>query len=110
MSGVQVKYSMVIDARPEELYAVLSDYHVGHPAILPRPPFTDLVVEKGGKGAGTVILSHVKMFGRTTSYHQEVSEPEPGRVLVEKDMDTGQYSKFTLDPLNAGKQTRVTIF
>jgi hypothetical protein len=110
MSGIQVEYSMVVDALPEAIYAVLSDYRVGHPAILPRPPFTELTVEKGGKGAGTVVMTRVKVFGRTTSYHQVVSEPEPGRVLMEKDMDTEQYSTFTLDPLDGGKQTRVTIF
>ena len=110
MSGIQAEYSTVIDARPEEIYAVLSDYRVAHPAILPKPPFTELTVEKGGQGAGTVVMSRVKVFGREMSYHQVVSEPEPGRVLMEKDMDTGQYSSFTLDPLNGGKQTRVTIF
>src|SRR5258708_38211162 len=110
MSGIQAEYSTVIDARPEEIYAVLSDYRVGHPAILPKPPFTEYAVEKGGQGAGTIVMSRVKVFGREMSYHQVVSEPEPGRVLMEKDMDTGQYSSFTLDPLNGGKQTRVTIF
>src|SRR5258708_23547958 len=109
MSGVQVKYSMVIDARPEEIYAVLTDYRVGHPAILPRPPFTELTVEKGGQGAGTVVMTRVKVFGRESSYQEVISEPEPGRVLLEKDMDTAQFSSFTLDPLNGNTKTRVTI-
>lgn len=110
MSVIHAEYSTVIDANAKDIYAVLADYHVGHAAILPRPPFTDLIVEKGGIGAGTVLTTRVKAYGRIMSYHQVVSEPEPGRVIMEKDMDTAQYSMFTLDPLNGGKQTRVTIF
>ncbi len=45
----------VINARPETIYAVISDYYVGHTAILPEPYFTDMTVEKGRTGAGTVI-------------------------------------------------------
>jgi hypothetical protein len=109
MSMIRSEASAVIDARPEELYAVVSDYRVGHPAILPKPYFTELTVEKGGQGAGTVIRTRMKVFGREYAFHQAVTEPEPGRVLVETDMDTGQFSSFTFEPLNAGKQTRVTI-
>ncbi len=109
MSMIHSEASAVIDARPEELYAVVSDYHVGHPAILPKPYFTELTVEKGGQGEGTIIRTRLKAFGREFSFHQVVTEPEPGRLLVETDMDTGQFSSFTFEPLNGGKQTRVTI-
>jgi hypothetical protein len=109
MNDILVETSDVIDARPEEIYAVISDYRVGHPAILPKPYFTNLTVESGGQGAGTVVHTHMKIFGQAFYYHQVVSEPEPGRVLVETDMNTGQFSSFTLEPLNNGQQTRVTI-
>lgn len=110
MSSIQVETSHVIDARPEDIYAVISDYRVGHPAILPKPYFSELTIEQGGQGAGTVIRFHVTIWGQTLPYHQRVSEPEPGRVLRETDIETGQYSQFTLEPLNGGQQTRVTIF
>jgi len=105
---IRADASYVINARPEEIYAVISDYHVGHPAILPKG-FTGLIVEKGGKGAGTLVLTKLTVYGKEYTYHQLVSEPEPGRVLVETDIDTGQFSSFTLDPVNGGAQTRVTI-
>lgn len=104
----QVEASAVIDARPEDIYAVISDYHVGHPAIVPKPYFEEIKVEKGGQGAGTVIRLKMKIFGQEYNYHQIVTEPEPGRVLVETDINTGQYSKFIVEPV--GKQTQVTIF
>jgi hypothetical protein len=82
---------------------------VGHQAIVPKPYFSELTVEQGGQGAGTIIRFTATVFGKTDHYHQLVTEPEPGRVLVETDIETGQYSKFTLEPLNDGTQTRVTI-
>jgi hypothetical protein len=109
MNTIHAEVSDVIDARPEQVYAVLADYGGAHKAILPQPYFTDLTIEEGGHGAGTVYRLRVNVWGREFKYHHQVSEPEPGRVLVEADMDTTQYSSFTLDPVNGGSQTRVTI-
>jgi Polyketide cyclase / dehydrase and lipid transport len=106
---LEIESSRVIDAAPADIYAVIADYNVGHQAILPRKYFTELVVEKGGTGAGTVTRLTMKVMGKEFKYHQIVSEPESGRVIKEADMDTPQYSTFTFDPVNGGKQTRVTI-
>jgi hypothetical protein len=106
---VHVEATHIVDARPEEVYAIVSDYRVGHPAILPREYFTGLEVEKGGQGAGTIVRGSLKVFGKEYGFHQQVSEPEPGRLIEEIDIETGQYTSFTFEPLNGGKQTRVTI-
>jgi hypothetical protein len=37
-----------------------------------------------------------------------VSEPDPGRVLAERELDGSTATTFTLEPI-AGNQTRVTI-
>jgi hypothetical protein len=110
MNWIHAEVSQVIDARPEEVHAVVRDYNVGHPAILPKEFFTKgLTVDKGGVGAGTVLHSSVTVMGREFPFRQIVSEPEPGRVIVETDLDTGQYTRFIFEPLNSGRQTRVTI-
>ena len=106
---IYIEATDVINARPEDVYAVLRDYRVGHPAIIPRPPFTNLTVEKGGVGAGTIVNTDMVVWGRKFHYHQEVTEPEPGRVLVETSTDQDQGTKFVLEPLNNGTQTRLTI-
>jgi hypothetical protein len=62
MGLMRVQSSAVIPARPEAIYAVLADYREAHPAILPKPYFTELKVEEGGQGAGTVI--HVSFLRR----------------------------------------------
>jgi hypothetical protein len=107
---LHVEMSHIIDASPEQLYAIVRDYHVGHPAILPKEYFTKgLTVEQGGVGAGTVIRTSVTMWGNEYPFRSIVSEPEPGRLLVETDTETGQYTNFVFEPLNGGRQTRVTF-
>jgi hypothetical protein len=49
---ITISASAVVDAPAVTVYGVLADYHEGHPSILPRPPFGELVVESGGTGAG----------------------------------------------------------
>lgn len=108
MSSIHAEASAVIDARPETIYNVLRDYRVGHPAILPKPYFHEFKLLKGGFGAGTEYHLTMKVYGRTFTCQQRISEPEPGRVILETDIHTGQFSRFTLDPVEGGK-TRVTI-
>jgi hypothetical protein len=108
MAAIDVEFGRVVNARPEVIWKVIADYRVGHPAILP-PPFTSLTVESGGFGAGTVVWTKLRVFGRDVTYHQRITEPEPGRLLLETDVDTGQWSSFRLEPVGGGAQTRVTI-
>jgi hypothetical protein len=100
--------SRLIPARPEVLYEILADYRSGHPRILPEPPFRSLVVERGGRGAGTLIRVEMKLLGRTRSFRAAISEPEPGRVLVE-DNDTGYRTTFSVEPREGGAGALVTI-
>jgi hypothetical protein len=109
MSNIHVEMSRVINATPAAVHAVISDYHVGHPAILPKPYFKNLMVKKGGKGAGTEMTFDMEVFGSKRTFHQTVSEPEPGRVLVETEVDGSVVTKFFFDPVEDGTRCRVTI-
>ncbi len=106
---LHIEESQIIDSDPKELYSVIRDYQVGHQAILPKPYFSALTIEQGGQGAGTIISGSLTAFGTSYPLHQMVSEPEPGHVLMETDIENGQYTTFTFEPLNSGTQTRVTI-
>jgi hypothetical protein len=68
-----------------------------------------LEVESGGFGAGTVIRFSMTVLGISQQFHMIVSEPEPGRILKESDPHSGQWSSFTIDPVNGGYQSQVTI-
>jgi ribosome-associated toxin RatA of RatAB toxin-antitoxin module len=109
MSQVHVEVSRIIDATPQTLHNVVADYKVGHPAILPRPYFQDLIVEKGGYGTGSVLEVHMKVFGIKRSFRQSVTEPEPGRVIMESNIGDDLVTTFTFEPLQNGTQTKVTI-
>ena len=63
----------------------------------------------GGVGAGTIVHSDTVVWGRKFHYRQEVTEPEPGHILVETSTDQDQGTKFVLERLNNGTQTRLTI-
>lgn len=108
MSAYRVSVSQIIDAPAETIYAILSDYHTGHPSILPRQYFEGLTVEKGGVGAGTVVRADMNVMGNRQRFRLVVSEPEPGRVLAEEDTAAGALTHFILEPQSDG-QTRVTI-
>jgi hypothetical protein len=104
-----VSASATIPARRERVYSLIADYNDGHPRILPKQ-FTSLVVEQGGVGAGTLIRFQMRIFGRKQAFRAAITEPDPGRVLVETDLDAnGAVTTFTVNPGSAPADSHVTI-
>ena len=100
MRRIQVEVSTPIDATPDMVYGILADYREGHPAILPKEYFTDMSVIEGGQGAGTVIDVKMSVMGVERDYRFKITEPEPGRVLIESDEVAGVVTTFTVDPVD----------
>lgn len=99
----------LVPAEPSRVYAVIADYNNRHPHILPKQ-FSGLVVEKGGVGRGTIIRFQMSVFGRKQTFRAAISEPVPGRVLVETDLDrNGAVTTFVVDRDPASGHSRVTI-
>lgn len=109
MSAIHVEATATIDAPPERVYAVLADYRNHHPNIVPKPYFTGLRVEEGGVGAGTIVVADMDVYGTKRSFRLAVTEPQPGRVLAESDAAAGMVTTFTVEPLEGGRRSRVTI-
>jgi uncharacterized protein YndB with AHSA1/START domain len=105
MGTIHVSAEKTIAAPAETLYGYLADMSV-HPRFLPEA-FSDFQIESGGVGAGTVTRFKVTAGGRARDYRMEVSEPEPGRVLVESDTSSSLVTKFTVTP--GGDSSRVEI-
>ena len=104
-----ISASAIIPARKEQVYSLIANYNDGHPRILPKQ-FSSLTVEQGGVGAGTVIRFQMSVFGKKQQFRAAVTEPEPGRVLVETDLDTnGAITTFTVNPGHAPADSNVTI-
>lgn len=108
MPILRVKASAIIPAPAPTVYGIIADYRRSHASILPPRYFSDLQVEEGGQGAGTRIRFTVHAYGSRQIHRARVTEPEPGRVLVETDEDTGTPTRFVVEPLEAGK-SRVTF-
>ena len=106
---MQTRFSAerIVDAPAGVVYHLISDYREHHRAapegFLP-PAFTDLVVERGGVGAGTVVRLTSKLGGRSQTLTAAISEPDPGRVLVET--SPGLQTTFTVAP-EGGQRARV---
>lgn len=111
MGQIKVKAAAFLNVRPEDVYATIADYRKGHPSILPKESMYDLQVEQGGYGAGTIIRFKARALGVERSFYQRVSEPKPGKVLVEQDIDSVHkvVTTFTVTPLEQGQKSHVEI-
>lgn len=109
MAQHHVSASALIQAPADQVYAIIADYRDGHPHILPKPYFVSLAVEQGGVGAGTVVNFQMRLMGRLQTFHSAITEPEPGRVLAETDLNTGAATTFSVEPRQNGGQAYVTI-
>ena len=108
MADSRISASALIDAPPPVVYRLIADYRDGHRRIIPKPPFVGLEVEEGGYGAGTLIRVRIRVLGVVQTYRATVTEPDPGRTLVESN-DTGYVTTFTVEPRAGGEQSYVTI-
>ena len=102
MSKVTVTVSSKVQAPTAVVYTILSDYN-HHRQILPPKVFTGLDIMEGGVGEGTRFILHGMAFGGKTEMHMVVTEPKPGSVLVERDVDTGLMTIFTVKSLGSNE-------
>jgi hypothetical protein len=101
--------SREINAPAAAVYAVIADYHDGHRRIVPPRAFLWLGVDKGGVGAGTEIRFGMRVFGSVRVSRGLVTEPQPGRVLVETYPETGDVTTFIVESSPRHGVSDVTI-
>jgi uncharacterized protein YndB with AHSA1/START domain len=95
-----------IDAPADKVYRYLADMQL-HSRFLP-PPFYDIQVEEGGTGAGSVVRFKINFAGGVRELRMQITEPEPGRTLVQTDTgSSGLVTTFTVTP--QGGQALVNI-
>jgi uncharacterized protein YndB with AHSA1/START domain len=105
MAKVVASAERGIDAPADEVYSYLADMHQ-HQRFLP-PAFSDFQIDQGGVGTGTVTSFKVTAGGRTRSYRMQVTEPTPGRTLVETDASSSLVTTFDVTP--QGDKSLVSI-
>lgn len=101
--------SRIIHAPPQQVYRIIADYRNTHTLILPKGYFLTLDVEEGGFGAGTIVNFTMRILGRTQSFRSLITEPEPGRLLVETDIKSQTPTSFQVLSAGDGSRANVTI-
>ena len=105
----RVSVSGRIAAPPVQVYEVIADYKQHHPHIVPQEYFRRLEVLEGGVGAGTRTQIEMRVLGVTRVFEQVVTEPQPGRVLVETNQDGSAVTTFIVQPAGTYAATQLTI-
>ncbi|HUQ80289.1 MAG TPA: SRPBCC family protein [Gemmatimonadaceae bacterium] len=98
MTTFTITESARVNAPASQVYGMIADYNDGHKRIIPPKYFTSLEVEEGGVGAGTVIRFSMRVWGAERVARAQITEPQPGRVLMEKELTTGLVTTFTVAP------------
>src|SRR5690242_2659546 len=106
MSLISAESERVIGAPAATVYTFLADYHDRHPRILPADSFFDVTVLEGGVGDGTLVADRFLAGGRERTYRLRVSEPEPGKTLVERDELSTMVITYTVTPEGDGATSR----
>jgi len=94
-----------MDAPADVIYHCIADYREHHrPEGFLPPAFSDFEIERGGVGSGTELRWVVDAGGRRRAVAATVSEPVPGRTLVE----TGPQveTTFTVERMDRGARVR----
>jgi hypothetical protein len=106
VSEYEVSSSGLVHASAARVYEVLADYRQHHPRIVPPEYFRSLEVLEGGVGTGTRTRVEMRVLGITQMFEQVISEPEPGRLLMESNSN-GSTTTFRVE--DRGGTTQVTI-
>ncbi len=107
MAPITVTAERAIDAPATAVYGFISDMRDHHPRFLP-PAFSDFRVESGGVGAGTITRFTVTAGGRSRQYRMVISEPDPGRVIVESDATSSLVTTWTVTPQDGTARVRIS--
>jgi hypothetical protein len=98
MASDDIRVSAVVQAPAPHVYNIIADYRDGHPRIVPHRYFKWMRVDGGGVGAGTTITFQMRVMGSSKVLRATITEPEPGRVLVETYPESGIVTTFFVAP------------
>lgn len=101
MAELRVFVERRMAAPREVVYRCVADFAEHHWRFLPDT-FFDYKVEEGGFGAGTVVSFKGKTPGKPRAFRTKCEEPEPGRILVERDLLSPTVTTTRIDPDGEG--------
>lgn len=106
MAEIRVAVERVIAAAPERVYRYIADYRQHHGNWLP-PEYSSYRAQAPGDDGASDVFYHLKTGSRERDYHMRVTEPTPGRTVMERDTGSSLEKTWTVEP--AGDESRVRI-
>jgi hypothetical protein len=108
MATLHVETERTVQADPATVFGLVSDYAEGRPRYLP-PNYAGYEVEEGGRGAGTTVRYVLHAARRERPYRMQVTQPDAGLVVVEKDAGSSLTTTWTVVPGADGKRSTVRL-
>jgi hypothetical protein len=107
MAVIKVETGRDVAAPPQHVFACIADFATRRPRWLP-PNYSDLTVEHGGSGDGTLVRYRLKVGPRERLYHMQIREPEPGQTVLEEDTESSMRIRWSVTPRGAESHVTVT--
>lgn len=108
VTRIHAKAERIIDAEPDEVWAMLTDYASSRARMLPEN-YLDYTVERAADGAGATLTYRLRAGGRERAYRMDVEEAIPGQSLVERDQTSTYTTHWQVERVGPGAHTRVRL-
>lgn len=108
MTRIHAKAERIIDAEPDEVWAMLTDYTDTRARMLPEN-YLDYAVERAADGAGATLTYRLRAGGRERAYRMDVEAASPGQLLVERDQTSTYTTRWQVERVGPGAHTRVRL-
>jgi|GEM_PF-3335990 len=109
MTQLHSGLSQILDARPEQIDEVLTEYRNGNRTITPQALYMDLRIEDNPHDFGTMVHAKVNLTGIEYEFNEIVFEPVPLRLIMEYDAEYETMVMIMIEPIVYSDKTRITI-
>ena len=109
MTAIYSQVSQILDAHPERIDEVLTEYRNGNRAIAPHSICVDLHVEDNPHDFGTMIHAKVNLTGFEHEFREIMFEQAPLRLIMEYDAEYETMLIIVIESITYSDKTRITI-
>lgn len=108
MTRIRARAERIIDAAPSNVWAILTDFTVARPQMLPGN-YEEYHAEVNDSSGVVTLVYRLRAGGRERAYHMRVEETTPGRVLTERDQASTYTTRWLIERVGPGEHTRVSL-
>lgn len=109
MYPIYKEVSHIMNARPEQIDTILSEYRYGQGALLQKPYFIVFHRQENVDNLENPVHIQLSLAGIRHEYYEFLNEPMPFRLIVEYDAHSDSVVIIVVETTNISNKTRVTI-